>query len=341
MKKKALSYYPIFLSVVLVFRNQEKHLDKIIQNTTHLLTSLVKDYELIVVDNASNDGSINLLKTFTQPSGYPNLQVYALAKEVDSDTGSWIGLENAIGDFIVVVDPLIDDINFLPEMLEKAVEGVEVVFANNQQKPHQAISYKIVSEAFNFIYKTFHGIHLTKEAPNYRLLSRAVVNFILQQPQPSITYRHLPVTGGFNRINIKYSAKPMKLNYKEFWGGIDRGLRLLVSSSLTPMRLASVLSLFGAIFNLIYSCYVVLVGIFNTGVADGWLSMSLQQSSMFFLISLVLFILSEYILHISIMIKGAPLYYVAQEFMSARITRREKLNIEEISSSPSSKSRND
>ncbi len=328
-----MNFYPVFLSVVCVVRNQGPQLNGIIRDASEKLPALVSDYELILVDNASDDESVNVLKSLTEQSGYPNLQIYSLTKEVDGDTASWVGLENALGDFIAVIDPLLDDISFLPEMLDKAVMGADVVFANNQQKPRQSFAYRAAYAVFNFLYKSFNGIHLAKEAPQYRLLSKRVVNFILQHPQPAVTYRHLPATGGFARVNMEYSSKPLTRNAKKLGESIDRGMRLLVSTTQAPMRLVTSLSLFGAAANLIYSVYVVAVGIFKTDVAQGWVSMSLQQSGMFFLISLVLLVLGEYILHMTSLSNEGPLYHVGQEFTSARMTRREKLNIEDVSSS--------
>jgi hypothetical protein len=95
------------------------------------------------------------------------------------------------------------------------------------------------------------------------------------------------------------------------------------------MRLVTTLSLFGAASNLVYSGYVVAVAALKTDVAPGWISLSLQQSGMFFLISLVLLVLGEYIVHMARLSNEGPLYHVGQEFTSARMTRREKLNIEE------------
>ena len=138
------------------------------------------------MDNASDDASISVLKKLTGQLGYPNVQVYALTKEVDGDTASWAGLENALGDFVALIDPMLDDIGFLPEMLDKAVTGVDVVFANNQQKPRQSFAYRVAYAAFNFLYKSFNGINLAKDVPHYRLLSKRVVNFILQYPPPTI-----------------------------------------------------------------------------------------------------------------------------------------------------------
>ena len=340
IKSNHMSFYPVFLSIIVVVRNQTDVLDLTVQSITNFLSATVSDYEIVLIDNASVDNSVNVLKNLTLKSDYPNLQVYALTKEVDCDTASWVGLENALGDFVAVIDPQLDDIGFLPEMLDVAVMGADVVFANNQQKPPQSFAYGVAYAVFNFLYKVFNGIHLAKEAPPYRLLSKRVVNFILQHSQPAVTYRHLPATSGFARINMDYSSKPLARNTKKFGESIDRGIRLLVSTTQAPMRLVTSLSLFGAVTNLIYSVYVVSIGIFKTDVAPGWVSMSLQQSGMFFLISLVLLVLGEYILHMVSLSNEGPLYHVGQEFTSARMTRREKLNIEDVSSSGTNASHN-
>jgi hypothetical protein len=134
---------------------------------------------------------------------------------------------------------------------------------------------------------------------------------------------------------MDYSSMPTTVDKKQLGESIDRGIRLLVSTTHAPMRLVTGLSLFGAVANLLYSVYVVAIGILKTDVAPGWISMSLQQSGMFFLISLVLLVLGEYILHMANLSNEGPLYHVAQEFTSARMTRNEKLNIETVVSSSS------
>jgi polyisoprenyl-phosphate glycosyltransferase len=329
-----MSFFPIFLSIVLVVRNQSSQSEKILSDAVACISPLVSDYEIIIVDNASDDDSVSVLKTLTTENQLPNLQIYALTKEVDTDTASWVGLENALGDFVAVIDPLADDLEFLPKMLGKAVKGADVVFANNQQKAAQSFAYRVSYTVFDGLYKRFNGIHLAKEAPQYRVLSKRVVNFILQHPQPAITYRHLPATGGFARVNLDYSATPKLMPTKRLGESVDRGMRLLVSTTRGPMRLVTSLSLFGAVANLVYSAYIVAVGILKTDVAPGWISLSLQQSGMFFLISLVLLVLGEYILHMVSLSNEGPLYHVGQEFASTRITRFEKLNIEEVGAKP-------
>lgn len=320
--------YPVFLSVVCVMRNQAESQEQTISRLADSVSLLVSDYEIIVIDNASSDESVAGLKRLTREHGLANVQVFALTKEVDSDTAAWVGLENALGDFSVVIDPQIDDIDFLPEMLHRASTGSDVVFANNRQKPSQNILYRLAQATFNTVYRWSTGINLLNEAPQYRVLSKGVLNFILQHPHPALTYRHLPASGGFSKANLSYSAIPQGRPHKRLGDSVERGMRLLMSTSRAPMRLVTSLCLFGAFSNIVYSVYVVVVGFFKSDVAPGWISLSLQQSGMFFLMSLVLLVLGEYIINMTRLSDEGPAYHVGQEFTSARMTRLERLNVE-------------
>lgn len=321
--------FPIFLSLVCVVRNQSPELIDITTDLSVRLSSVVNNYELIMVDNASTDDSVSRFIEMTSETGLPNLQVYTLTKEVDKDTAAWVGVENALGDYVVVFDPQVDDLSVLPELLEQARKGVDAVFAKNLRKPRQRLIYRLASTVFDFLYAQFAGIHLVNEAPRYRILSKRIVNFILQHPQPALAYRHLPATGGFSRATLEYRGRRVVAPRICLRESIDRGIRLLVTTTRGPMRLVTSLSLFGAIANLVYSAYVLLIGVFKEDVAPGWVSLSLQQSGMFFLISLVLLVLGEYILGMTSFSCSGPAYHVTHEFTSARQTRKEKLNIED------------
>jgi hypothetical protein len=127
-----LKEFNFFPSVVVTLRNQEQELEGWIGKISSTLSKIVREYELVIVDNASDDSSVNTLIKMTGPSGYPNLQVLALTKEVDMDTALWAGVDNAIGDLVVILDPSIDNIDFLPSMFQESLGGADVVFARNR-----------------------------------------------------------------------------------------------------------------------------------------------------------------------------------------------------------------
>lgn len=329
-----MSDFSVFLTVVCVIRGQADRLEQIVQELGDVVAPLVSDYELVVVDNASADDSLAVLKRLTGAAGHPNLQVYALTKEVDPNTASWVGLENALGDFVAVLDPLTEDIRFLPRMLEEAVNGADVVFASNTEQRPETFGHRVAYRTFNALYRTFSGIDLAREAPQYRIISKRVIGFLLQHPQPAMSYRYLPATAGFAKSNLTYTSPTRERSKRRLRSSVELGTRMLVSSTRAPMRLVTSLSLFGAAANVVYSFYVVGVALLKKDVAAGWVSLSLQQSGMFLLISLVLLVLGEYILNVAILSHEGPAYHVAQEFTSMRVTRREKLNVEHVAAAP-------
>lgn len=329
-EKFRLSTHSIFLSVVLVVRNHADNIGKILQDLTTLLRDSVDDYEIIVVDNASTDRSIALLKEVTSELGISNIQVYALAKPVDADTAVWLGMENSLGDFVAAVDTDRDEISFLPTMLTAALSGTDAVFAQdvrvNESRP---IGYWLARAAFNFLRSLDEATLRDVDTCRYRVLSRKLVNFVAKHAQPAVAYQHLPATAGFSTEHLVYrGTSPITVPEKHLLASIDKGVKILVSTTRVPMRLVSSLSLFGAAANLLYSAYVVAIGLFKANVEPGWVSLSLQQSGMFFLMSLVLFVLGEYILHVASLSDDGPIYCIAQEFTSVHLTRLDKLNVE-------------
>ena len=149
---------PIFLSLILVVRNETTSVRRLVTDCAAPLANLVGDYEVNVVDNASADDTVATLKSLTEDDGLPNLQVFALTNEVDADTAFSAGMENALGDFVAMIDPLVDDISFLAVMLERAVAGADIVFALNEQSPRQSIAYRVCSGGFNTLYAHLNGI---------------------------------------------------------------------------------------------------------------------------------------------------------------------------------------
>lgn len=319
---------PIFLSLVIVFNDRSDGVMELLTRASKLLSALVVDYEIIVVNNVSADKTQEVLISLTGANGLPNLQVFTLTKTVDFDTASWVGCENCLGDFVAILDPDCDDVEFLCEML-KDVDTHEIVFAENKRRSRGKNLYSFGAAIFYKLLRALHGSDFRNDTPAFRLMSRRVINFLMQHRQPAAAHRVLPMLAGFRSKVLQYESSQFSVKKESFVSALHRGLRLLTNTSQAPIRIMSGLALFGATLNVIYSIYVVSIYFVKTDVAPGWVSLSLQMSGMFFLVCCVLIILGEYIAQISSVVNEAPDYLISSELTSLHIGSQQRLNVED------------
>lgn len=319
----------LFFSVIVPIRDVQGSIESILIELQKELNPIVTDYEIIVVDNASQDATVQVLKKLTQPMGLSNLLVFSLTSRVRKEVAAWVGVEASLGDYVLVFDPRYHSMSLIRDMLNGALEGNDIVLAHNMFVPKQKKIYSLSKSFFKRLYFLFEHVELGKDDSHFRLMSRKTINFMLQHLRPEITYRNLPSTSGFNKKIIEFNMiYTIPEGSKSFWQSVDQGMELLVSNNRIPMRIVTALSMFGAFANVGYSIYVILVAIFKENIQPGWVTISLQLSGMFFLISLVLLVMGEYLLRVA-STNNNPRYHVGQEWMSAKMSRSEKINVVE------------
>jgi hypothetical protein len=104
-------------------------------------------------------------------------------------------------------------------------------------------------------------------------------------------------------------------------------LRSMFYASARPLRVAVAIALLASLVNMLYALYVVGVGLFQGAVA-GWTSMSLQMSLMFFLLSVVIAIMAEFMFQSNETTNERPIYRVAFEATSSVLAARDTLNVD-------------
>ncbi|MDB2546047.1 glycosyltransferase, partial [Candidatus Pelagibacter bacterium] len=317
--------------IVCVLRNKNELCSEIIDNLKNQIAELTTDYELIIIDNASEDGTIQVLKEMTKGiKAVENLQVYSLTNQVSDNIAAWAGIENSLGDYVITINPEVDDINFIPEILKQSIPNSDITFVVNNFKKKDGLFNTLIFSIFNFLSKILNHSKPKNKDSNYRMLSKKVVNFILNYPKPSTIYNNLASITGFSKNNLFYDHEHIEKKKSNFILDFNEKIQNLISKNRFPIRFASFLMFFASLSNLVYSLYVVLILIFKSDVAPGWVTLSLQQSGMFFLISLVLLIICEYIANLNNLTNEGPLFYIGQEFTSENIKRIKKLNIEDL-----------
>ncbi len=318
----------MMVSVVMAVSETGDGFGELIRDLRVMLETKVKDYEIIIVDNATRDGTIDAIERVIDD--VPNIQVYSMARPHDRDIATLAGIENTIGDYVVTMLAIRDQVSALPRMLDLAATGAEVVYGTSDvDSIDQGRLYRTLSAVFFGLYRRLTGIEIPAEGSQFRLLSRRVVNYLLQTEPAHVMLQALPAMTAFRSRTIAYemSARGRQQQRRSLRSGFHKALSMVLSTTAVPARLLSLLAVTAGLLNLLYMAYVVAIALFKDGVAAGWVTLSLQISGMFFLTSVILALLSEYIVRI---FEGAfrrPLYMIARELSSSVTSREQRLNI--------------
>ncbi len=314
------------LSLVVLLHNNEAEVESLVRDLSLRLEACVTDYEIVLVDNASSDQTIGLLEGLS--AELPNLQVYCLSARVGDEVARIAGIEQAIGDYVVLMD-LHDDRAQIPILLDRALKGYDLVVAvrRDAKKRRRKGLTGLAAKTFIALYRLISGYDLDVDASRYRLMSRRLVNYLLQHEDIHLTYLLSPLAGGFRSDQLLYDTERSERRTRGFREGASHALSLLMFTTTLPLRMVTVTCGIAALFSVIYSIYVVLIYLFENNVVEGWTTLSLQLSLQFFLLALALGILSEYMVHILRHSTKRPRFYIAREFRSGQFTREQRLNV--------------
>jgi len=313
-RKKTVVKKDIFVSTVLVINNSVEDVADYIENLSKLLNKLYVNYEIVIVDNGMPENEIRILRDCLLR--LPCIRIIRLARAFKYDTALFAGLEVSIGDYICTIDPTVDSIESIPEIIaanqtKDVVQGIsDVPIASN---PIGQLGRRL----FYWYNRRYIGIDIPLNATYFASYSRRAVNSITQTKRSQHHIRHLARRVGYGYKTLPYRPLKNPASPKKLKTGVIEALEISVSYSTHPLRFVTWLGLSASLLNVIYAAYVVYVNLSSHHVAEGWTTTSLQLSGMFFILFLIVVIIAEYIGRILVESYKDPNYYVTDELTSS------------------------
>src|SRR3972149_8599909 len=146
------------LSAVVPVFNEEESLDKFYPRLASVLPKLDKEYEIIFVDDGSQDKTLELLKELEKKD--KNVRVFSFRRNHGKAEALTFGFQKTKGDFVVTLDAdLQDRPEEIENLLQKAKEGFDLVSGWRKNRK-DSIYMKFPSKVFNFLMSAFWGVHL-------------------------------------------------------------------------------------------------------------------------------------------------------------------------------------
>lgn len=302
----------IVLSLVAPCYNEEKSLQEFVHRTEEVLKKLKLPFELILVNDGSNDRTLEVGKELTKTD--PRLKIVTLSRNFGHQIAATAGMDVAQGDAVVLIDAdLQDPPELIPEMVAKWREGFDVVYGQRRSRAGEAFFKLFTARMFYRLLRRITKVDIPLDTGDFRLMDRKVVEAMRQLRERHRFVRGLVSWTGFRQAPLLYDRRPRfagETHYpfrKMFLFSLDA----ITSFSILPLRLMTFLGLFIVLIAMILSLVVLIVRLIEPEYFLAGFPTIVLLIMFFGGIQLLsLGVMGEYVGRIYEEVKHRPLYFV-------------------------------
>ncbi|MCU0473888.1 MAG: glycosyltransferase family 2 protein [Bacteroidales bacterium] len=298
------------LSIVIPVFNEEKLIDELIRRTVTAVESFTQDYEIILVDDGSRDGSLAKILKISEKNR--KIKLLSLSRNFGHQAAYTAGLEYSKGDIVGMMDgDLQDPPELLAEMYRKITEEDYDIVSGKKTGRKGSKGRNLYAFLFHMIFKHIGDISNLENYGNYSMMKRIAVDALLSMKEK---VRYLPGLRsfiGFRHGDIEFVRDDRLKGLPKM---TLRKLSILASDAIFsfsrfPVRFCLILGIIGTIIFLGAGIFVIIAKV--AGIATpGWSSTLL---SIYFLGSIQLVflgIIGEYIFRNYKESQNRPVYFV-------------------------------
>src|SRR3954468_7481136 len=296
------------LSVVVPLRDEEGAVRELHRRVDAALAGV--PFELILVDDASGDGTAQLLDSLAESD--PRVRVLHLSRGFGHQAALTAGLEHARGEAVAMLDgDLQDPPELLPQMLSHWRSGSDVVSAVRTDRAGESRLKLTTARWFYRLFAKLSDLDLTQDAGDFRLLDRHALDALLSMRERNRFLRGMSAWVGYTQTSVPYERDPRHAGETKFT--LRKMLRFsldaITSFSWRPLQLATVL---GFLLSLVALLTIpVVIGLRLAGETIPGFATVLCIVLLLGGIQLITIgIIGEYVGRIYDEVKGRPLYLV-------------------------------
>lgn len=232
------------LVVVIPAYNEEEMLPVTIPAMSEVLDRMVSagkissSSKLLFVDDGSTDKTWPLIEQYRQINAF--VSGISFSKNYGHQNALLAGLKvSKDADVVITIDAdLQDDINTMEEMLDRYLEGYDVVYGVRNSRETDTF-FKRNSALFFYKLMDKMGTKTIQNHADFRLMSRRSVDALLEYPERNVFLRGIVPQVGFKSINVYYARNERQSGTSKYPLGkmIKFALDGITSFSTTPLRM--------------------------------------------------------------------------------------------------------
>lgn len=301
------------ISVVLPVYNEIENLPELRQRLTKVLDALGRSWEIVFVNDGSRDGSLDLMRQFTEED--KRLRVVSFARNFGHQMALTAGVDRARGRVIAVMDAdLQDPPELLGEMLAKVDEGFEVVYAVRTKREGETAFKRFTAHMFYRLLHRSSNVKIPVDVGDFRLMGPKAVAAFRKLRERHRFIRGMTAWVGFKQTGVNYVRPERKFGETKYPLSkmVKFAVDAITSFSYAPLQLATWFGFGVSLFAFSYILVVIVLKLMRINVA-GWTTLMVFILLLGGLQLFLIGILGEYLGRIYEEVKRRPLYLIDEE----------------------------
>lgn len=298
------------LSVVLSVYNEEKNISVLIPKLISILETLPIQYEIIAVNDGSNDDSLQMLKT--EQKSCPHLQIVNFTRNFGHEVAMSAGMDHATGEAVLFMDSdMQNPPSVAKQMIEKWLEGYEIVLSKRKEYNRGAL-HSFLTWIFYKVFNFLSDVKFDKSYPDFRLVSRKYVNRLKQITERERMFRCILTWVGITEHAIVEFDTPNRLYGKSsynIFSYLNLGVNGILQFSIKPLRIITVGAILCCVMSIFYAIYVFFDHIIRDQPQNGFATIIIFMIVLFSVQTFVMALIGEYVGRIHMEVKKRPLYF--------------------------------
>lgn len=299
------------LSVVVSVYNEEQALPEFYQAAVKVLISLSWDYELIFVNDGSQDGSRRILDQLAQSD--ERVKVIHFSRNFGHEAAMIAGLDHSQGDGVVCMDAdLQHPPECLPEIVDCFQQGYQVVNMVRTGNKGAGLIKNLTSTAFYRLINTISDVHFEPNASDFFAVDRKAAKVLKTSYREKIRFLRGYVQNiGFCRTSLYYEASPRVAGESKY--SLKKLFSFSVNTILCFSNMPLKLGIYAGIFSGLLGVAVIIYTLFTwKGAPSGYATIVVLICFMFAMLFVVVGIIGEYIAILFIELKDRPVYIISE-----------------------------
>jgi polyisoprenyl-phosphate glycosyltransferase len=261
------------ISIILPCFNEEDNLNELYSKVSSVMNFVGAEYEMIFVDDGSNDNSLAILTDLCAVDG--KIKVLELSRNFGHQAAICAGLDYAQGDAVIMMDAdLQHPPELIPKLIEKWKQGYEVVYTLRNDSHGISAFKKVTAKAFYKLINLLAKIHIHENSADFRLLDKKVVKELRLLKERTKFLRGLINWVGFKHCALNYNAAPRYAGKSKYtlWKMMKFAFDGITSFSAFPLHVATMLGALVSVFSFVYAIYAIYTRLFTDKAIPGWTS---------------------------------------------------------------------